>query len=72
MAKRGKDIPISLVPIACSRDCPDRAFDCHVHCERYAAQRAKCDEEIAKRLSRRQAQEAISDAIKRMPGLRKI
>lgn len=56
----------------CKKDCPKRAFDCHAHCGEYAGFRAKRDEQIQKRLLNRDVQEAIGDAMKRIPGKRGI
>ena len=63
---------VSLVPTVCKKDCPDRAFDCHAHCERYAVYQRKCEEERKKRQFEGQYHEYISGVIKRLPGKRGI
>lgn len=68
-------IGISSVKIVCKPDCPDRSHDCHGQCEKYKAYRAECDKEMQERFQknkyRREVNEAVSDAVKRLPGKRR-
>lgn len=66
------DIVLSPVKMRCKKDCPKRALGCHGKCETYAEDRAKCDEEIQKRKMKRDVDNAVEDAMKRLPGKRGI
>lgn len=72
MAARMPDISLNPVKIKCPRNCPDRTFDCHGKCRKYAEYRADCDKEIQKRTRKREVDQAIGDAMKRIPGKRSI
>lgn len=67
-----KEIVLSPVKMRCKRDCPDRALGCHGKCKTYAEDRAKCDEAIRRRELKRDVDNAVEDAMKRMPGKRGI
>ena len=68
-------LAISGVKPVCSRDCPDRSWDCHGKCEKYKAYREQCDEEMMERFKKvqfnRDVNEAVSQAVKRLPGKRR-
>lgn len=70
MANNMPEICINPAKIKCQRKCPDRTFDCHGKCRKYAEYRAECDKEIKKRALKRDVDYAIGDAIKRIPGKR--
>lgn len=64
-------LPLTLANGPC-KDCPNRAMGCHSTCEEYIAFRAECDALIDKRIKRREVNDCIADAMKRMPGIRKL
>lgn len=72
MAPRMPEIALNPVKMKCRKDCPNRAYDCHCKCEKYASSRAECDKEIKRRALKRDVDYAIGDAMKRMPGKRGI
>ena len=65
---------ISAIKSVCKPDCPDRSWDCHGKCEKYKAYRAECDKAMEKRYQEKQfereANAAVSKAVKRLPGKR--
>lgn len=63
---------LTPVKMVCKKDCPDRAFDCHPKCEKYAKYRAKCDEQMRERKREADLNEALSNAIKRTHGRRRF
>lgn len=71
-----EEIRLSEVKSVCKRDCPDRSWDCHKHCERYKEYRLECDKALEKRLQESQFKAevdgAVYKAIKRLPGKRSI
>lgn len=72
MAKGFPAIALNPVKIKCPRKCPDRTFDCHGKCRKYAEYRADCDNAIQQRTLKRDVDQAIGDAMKRIPGKRSI
>lgn len=72
MAPKQTDICITPVQMKCRRGCPDRTYDCHSKCEKYAAYRAECDKEIQRRTLERDVDSAVCDAVKRLPWKRGI
>lgn len=72
MTNRMPAISITNVKMKCRKDCQDRAFDCHVKCEKYAKYRTECDEQIQQRALKRDVDSYITDAMKRIPGKREI
>lgn len=65
------DLPLTPVTSPC-KNCLRRAFQCHVSCQEYEIFRARCDLAAEERLRKREVDECIGDAMKRMPGKRKI
>ena len=72
MAKGFPAIAINPAKMKCRKDCPDRTFDCHGKCKKYAEYRADCDEQIQQRAFKRDVDSYITDAMKRIPGKREI
>lgn len=72
MANRMPAMSINPAKMKCTKDCPDRTFDCHVKCKKYAEYRADCDRAIQQRTFEREVNQAIGDAMKRIPGKREI
>ena len=68
-------IGISSVKPVCKKECPDRTFDCHAKCEKYKEYRERCDAEIVDRNKKTklhfEVNEAVSQAVKRLPGKRR-
>lgn len=68
-------LAISGVKPVCKRDCPDRSYDCHGKCEKYKTFREQCDEAMIERFKKaqltREVNEAVSEAVKRLPGKRR-
>lgn len=52
--------------------CEEHSPKCHGSCGRYAEFRRECDEIRRKRKLRREVNNAIEDAMKRMPGIREV
>ena len=67
-----KKFALTPVKMVCEKDCPEREFDCHARCEKYAKYRAECDEQIRERLRESELNDALSNAIKRYPGKRRF
>ena len=65
------DLPITLVQGPC-KDCTERHQHCHGSCEKYAKFRAKCEALSEERQRKREVDECIGDAMKRIPGKRNI
>lgn len=61
-----QDFALSPVRQPCTRDCPNRAFDCHTRCEAYIKFRAECDADIKKRTLERDVLGAYSDTAERL------
>lgn len=72
MAQDRKDITLTLVKMVCTRSCPDRTYDCHGKCERYAEYRAKCDNHLHQKVLEREVNDAEFNAVKRTHGKRVI
>lgn len=68
-------LAISGIKPVCGRNCPDRSWDCHAKCEKYKAYRERCDEEMQDRFQKtqykRDVNDAVSKAVKRMQGKRR-
>jgi len=68
-------LAISEIKPVCKRDCPDRSWDCHGRCEKYKAYREKCDIAMEERMRenqfRKEVNDAVSKAVKRLPGKRR-
>lgn len=54
------------------KDCGKRTWDCHGKCPDYAKYVEKKEQIRRKRALRRQVQDAIDDAMRRLPGKRNI
>lgn len=65
------DLPLTLASGPC-KDCTARQLGCHSTCEEYIAFRAECDALAAERVKRREVDDCIADAMKRMPGIRHL
>lgn len=72
MAANRNHIVLTNVKRCCPTDCPKRKYDCHGKCEDYQNYRAKCDERIRLRMLEYEVNNAIGDAMKRIPGKRGI
>lgn len=66
---------LTTVKPVCGRDCPERSIDCHGKCEKYKAYRTRCDsaakERFLKKQGERDVNQAVSKAVKRLPGKRR-
>ncbi len=54
------------------KNCQRRALGCHVSCPEYEIFRARCDLAADERQRKREVDECIGDAIKRLPGVRNL
>lgn len=72
MAIDERKVPLVPVRPVCKKDCPNRKYDCHSKCEKYARYRAECDKLIAQRNMNRDVNDAIGAAMKRLPGKREV
>ena len=69
--------PIELTNVkpVCGKDCPDRSYKCHGKCEKYKAYRDQCDAEMLGRFQKNQLKREVNDAVlqavKRLPGKRR-
>jgi hypothetical protein len=57
---------ITLIRPVCSRDCPNRSFDCHTRCETYIKYRQECDAEMEKRALERDVLGEFGDTSERI------
>lgn len=65
-----KYFALNPVKMVCNRECPDRTYDCHGKCERYAQYRAECDELKHQKELERDVMDAEVTAVKRTHGKR--
>lgn len=56
----------------CSRDCPNREWDCHTKCETYIKYRAECDAERERRVLERDVLAEFSDTSERIRKKRRL
>ena len=67
------DLPLSPVSNQSPcKGCLRRALSCHVSCQDYENFRAVCDLVHEERQRKREVDQAIADAMKRMPGKRNL
>ena len=65
------DLALTPIPSPC-KDCLRRALDCHTSCWEYEIFRARCDLAADERRRKREVDQAIADAMKRLPGKRNL
>lgn len=66
---------LALTPVGNQSPCKGclrRALSCHVSCPEYEIFRARCDLAADERQRKREVDECIGDAMKRIPGKRKL